>query len=108
MKREIGGGRPVAELENIHLSFGGLQGAAGCERGVESRAKARDHRTEGAGKSSLFNIISGIYTPSSGTIRHKGEGAPVAHETLRGRSAWHCPDLSEHRAVLRHDRLDTS
>ena len=76
MKREIGGGPPVAELEHIHLSFGGLQALQDVSVAVQPRERLAIIGPNGAGKSSLFNIISGIYSPSSGTIRHQGEVRP--------------------------------
>ena len=76
MKREIGGGPPIAELRNIHLSFGGLQALQDVSVAVQRGERLAIIGPNGAGKSSLFNILSGIYTPSSGTVLHNGEERP--------------------------------
>ncbi len=76
MMREIGSGPPVAALEHIHLSFGGLHALRDVSVAVQPRERLAIIGPNGAGKSSLFNIISGIYSPSAGTVRHQGEVRP--------------------------------
>ncbi len=73
MKPPPGRAPPVAELEHIHLSFGGLRALSDVSVAVRPRERLAIIGPNGAGKSSLFNVISGIYTPSAGIVRHRGK-----------------------------------
>ncbi|HVJ31982.1 MAG TPA: ATP-binding cassette domain-containing protein [Terriglobia bacterium] len=64
---------PLLEVENISIHFGGVQALKDVSLSLypgEVLALAGDN---GAGKSTLIKIISGVYRPSSGTVRFNGE-----------------------------------
>lgn len=63
----------MLSVDDVHLSFGGvkaLQGASFEARAGEITAIIGPN---GAGKTSLFNAISGFYTPDRGSIRFDGQ-----------------------------------
>jgi len=63
----------LLELRDIHISYAGVEAV----RGVSMKVKRNDFVTvigaNGAGKSSIFNAISGIVRPSKGEIWFDGE-----------------------------------
>lgn len=68
----------VLSLKNIHMAFGGvvaIQDFSLDLRAGEIVALVGDN---GAGKSTLIKIVSGVYTPTSGTIRLDGETTSFA------------------------------
>ncbi|MCJ7873914.1 ATP-binding cassette domain-containing protein [Phaeobacter sp. J2-8] len=68
----------VLSLKNIHMAFGGvvaIQDFSLDLRAGEIVALVGDN---GAGKSTLIKIVSGVYTPTSGTIRLGGETTSFA------------------------------
>ncbi len=60
-------------IEQLALSFGGLQALAGIGLTVEKGEIFSVIGPNGAGKTTLFNCISGLYHPDSGTILFKGD-----------------------------------
>jgi len=59
-------------LEDIHLRFGGVIALAGVNLEVHATDFFAIIGPNGAGKTSIFNCISGIYTPTRGRIRFDG------------------------------------
>jgi len=59
-------------LKDIHLRFGGVIALAGVNLEVNATDFFAIIGPNGAGKTSLFNCISGIYTPTRGRIRFDG------------------------------------
>jgi len=59
-------------LEDIHLRFGGVIALAGVNLEVNATDFFAIIGPNGAGKTSIFNCISGIYTPTRGRIRFDG------------------------------------
>ena len=59
-------------LENIHLHFGGVIALAGVNLEVNATDFFAIIGPNGAGKTSIFNCISGIYTPTRGRILFDG------------------------------------
>jgi len=76
----------VLEVRNLHLSFGGIKAL----QGVSFTARAGEITgvigPNGAGKTSLFNAMSGFYTPDSGQVLFDGNDitrlAPDARAAL--------------------------
>ncbi len=65
---------PILKLENVSLSFGGVQAISQVNLEIE-RGKIRSIiGPNGAGKSSIINVISGIYAPQVGKIWIDGKG----------------------------------
>ncbi len=59
-------------LERLHLSFGGVAALAGVSLEVNAGDFFAIIGPNGAGKTSIFNCISGIYTPTRGRILFDG------------------------------------
>ena len=63
----------LLSLDGVHLQFGGVTALAG----VSVEAHPQDFLAiigpNGAGTTSIFNCISGIYTPTKGRIRFDGQ-----------------------------------
>lgn len=74
-----GAARPVLELEGIKKSFPGVHALKGVSFDVRAGEVHALLGENGAGKSSLIKVISGVYHPDEGAIRI--DGAPVALET---------------------------
>ncbi len=64
--------KPILSLENVHKDFGGVSAVNGMDLSLmpgELRALVGPN---GCGKSTLFNLITGVLRPSSGCIRLDG------------------------------------
>src|SRR5919197_1581342 len=59
-------------LDDLHLSFGGVTALAGISLSVKAGDFFAIIGPNGAGKTSIFNCISGIYTPTQGGIVFDG------------------------------------
>ena len=66
-------GKPILELKNISLSFGGVKAITNISFNVLEHEIRALIGPNGAGKSSLLNCINGIYKPQEGKILFKGE-----------------------------------
>jgi branched-chain amino acid transport system ATP-binding protein len=61
------------QINNLSLSFGGLNALDGVSFEVEKGAIYSIIGPNGAGKTTIFNCINGIYRPDSGSITFKGK-----------------------------------
>jgi branched-chain amino acid transport system ATP-binding protein len=62
----------LLRLNDLHLSFGGVTALAGVSLDVHAGDFFAIIGPNGAGKTSVFNCISGIYTPTTGHILFEG------------------------------------
>ena len=69
--REIG--ETVLAVENVSLSFGGVQALSEVSFDVREHEVRAIIGPNGAGKSSMLNVINGVYQPQSGTVTFCGE-----------------------------------
>lgn len=67
------GGPPKLQVQNIHISFGGLKALQGVSLEVQGREILAIIGPNGAGKTTLLNAISGVYHPSHGRILLDGQ-----------------------------------
>jgi len=65
----------VLSLKNIHKAFGGVVAIQDFSLDLEAGEIVALVGDNGAGKSTLIKIISGVYTPTSGSINLDGEAA---------------------------------
>ncbi|MGH8678037.1 MAG: ABC transporter ATP-binding protein, partial [Burkholderiales bacterium] len=65
-------GEPILSVDNITLSFGGVNALSGVSFHVREHEILAIIGPNGAGKSSLLNVINGVYHPSKGTVTFKG------------------------------------
>jgi simple sugar transport system ATP-binding protein len=63
----------LLELQNIHLAFGRLKVLKGVSFRIDPGEIVALVGDNGAGKSSLIKVITGVHRPSAGEIRFKGE-----------------------------------
>jgi branched-chain amino acid transport system ATP-binding protein len=66
-------GKPILEVKNISLSFGGVKAITNISFDVLEHEIRALIGPNGAGKSSLLNCINGIYKPQEGQILFKSE-----------------------------------
>jgi branched-chain amino acid transport system ATP-binding protein len=64
---------PLLAVENIGRRFGGFVALEGVTAAFQPGKVTSIIGPNGAGKSTFFNVLSGVLTPSSGSIRFKGE-----------------------------------
>jgi branched-chain amino acid transport system ATP-binding protein len=65
--------RHLVELENVSLSFKGIQALSDISFAVNDGELFAIIGPNGAGKTSMFNCLNGVYRPQQGDIRWKGE-----------------------------------
>ncbi|MFB6178293.1 MAG: ABC transporter ATP-binding protein [Halorientalis sp.] len=60
-------------VEGLHKEFGGITAVDGATFYVESESLTGLIGPNGAGKSTTFNCITGVYTPTGGTVQFEGQ-----------------------------------
>ncbi len=63
----------VLEASDIGMRFGGIQAVRGANLRVEAGQIHALIGPNGAGKTTTFNVISGMFAPSTGTVRLHGQ-----------------------------------
>ncbi|HET9691589.1 MAG TPA: ABC transporter ATP-binding protein [Acidimicrobiales bacterium] len=66
-------GEPLLELQELTVRFGGVVAINGLDLTVRAGEIFALIGPNGAGKTSTFNVITGVYQPSSGQVRVAGE-----------------------------------
>ena len=66
------GGSPLLDLDRVTVRFGGLVAVSELDLSVPPGSIFSVIGPNGAGKTTAFNTISGIYSPTSGTVRFEG------------------------------------
>jgi branched-chain amino acid transport system ATP-binding protein len=66
-------GKTILRLDDICLSFGGVNALSNISIDVKEHEILAIIGPNGAGKSSLLNVINGVYHPSSGSVTYKGQ-----------------------------------
>ena len=86
----------VLEIDNASKQFGNLVAVSGVSMSVASGELRAIIGPNGAGKTTFFNLITGFFPPTAGTILLDGRditGFPAAC----ARQAGHGPHLPDHR-----------
>jgi len=68
---------PIVSVEDVTLRFGGVVSLAGVTLGQRRGEILAVIGPNGAGKTSLFNCLTGVYTPQEGTIEFRPSGRPA-------------------------------
>jgi len=78
-------GDVLLNVQNINLSFGGVQALADVSFDVREREIFAIIGPNGAGKSSMLNVINGFYHPQEGAITYRGvrRTQMLPHEAAR-------------------------
>jgi ABC-type branched-subunit amino acid transport system ATPase component len=63
----------ILELQGVSMSFGGLKAVDSLSFDVQANEIVSIIGPNGSGKTTTFNVISGLYEPDSGDILLKGE-----------------------------------
>ncbi len=63
----------ILELQNVSLTFGGLKAVSDVNFKMKDNEILSLIGPNGAGKTSTFNLITGVYTVTSGAILYKGK-----------------------------------
>ena len=69
-------GKPILEVNNISLAFGGVKAITDTSFNVLEHEVRAIIGPNGAGKSSMLNCINGIYKPQQGTVSFRGQVVP--------------------------------
>ena len=72
-QRAFAVGAPILELDSISLRFGGVRALTNVSFNVLEHEVRAIIGTNGAGKSSMLNVINGLYQPQEGSITFGGE-----------------------------------
>ena len=100
---EADDGKVVLEVAGVSKRFGGLQALSDVGITIEEGQVYGLIGPNGAGKTTFFNVLTGLYTPDSGTFE-LGGSAVQAERGARGRQGRHRAHVPEHPPVRRHDR----
>ena len=63
----------LLEVRNISKSFGGLKALDSCSFEVKEGEILGLIGPNGSGKTTMFNVMTGIYIPDKGTVKYRGE-----------------------------------
>ncbi len=76
----VTGGEPLLEVRALHRHFGGVRAVDGVDLTVRAGTIHGLIGPNGSGKSTLVNVVSGLYTPTSGELML--HGAPLPRGSL--------------------------
>ncbi len=77
--------RPELSVESVTVAFGGLRALTEVRFSVAARRSTGVIGPNGAGKSTLLNVLSGLVTPQSGSVRLRGQQLVGRPAHLRAR-----------------------
>ena len=80
-------GKPILEVNNISLAFGGVKAITDTSFNVLEHEVRAIIGPNGAGKSSMLNCINGIYKPQQGTFSFRGQVVAKINKTCFGGSS---------------------
>jgi branched-chain amino acid transport system ATP-binding protein len=63
----------ILELDKVTIKFGGLTAVCDLDMQIEERSLVGLIGPNGAGKTTAFNLITGVYQPTSGRITFRGK-----------------------------------
>lgn len=72
----------LVEAKNVTMQFGGLKAVSDVDLRLEEGEIVALIGPNGAGKTTFFNMLTGIYTPTEGTLEYEGRqvGGIVPHK----------------------------
>src|SRR5262245_59081257 len=76
----------ILETDRLSIAFGGLRAIDAVTIAVDSGQVLSSSAPNGSAKTTLFNLVSALYTPDDGSIRFAGQTATgVAPDELARR-----------------------
>ena len=63
----------ILEVKDLSISFGGVKAVQNVTLSVEEDSITSIIGPNGAGKTTFFNLVSGVYSPTSGEILFDNE-----------------------------------
>ena len=102
-------GDALLSVDNISLSFGGVQALKNISFTVRERQVLAIIGPNGAGKSSMLNVINGFYHPQEGTITYQGKtrSQMKPHEAARQGIARTFQNIALFRGMSTLDNIMT-
>src|SRR5436305_14321954 len=70
---KIAAGETILAVENVSLAFGGVKAITDVSFDIRKGEIRAIIRPNGAGKTSMLNVINGFYWPQHGRIMFRGE-----------------------------------
>ncbi len=108
----------LVEVDDIHLSFGGVKAVRGVSFDVNEGELFSIIGPNGAGKTSIFNCLSGVYKPQEGSINWRGKPLlgmrPDRIAKMGMARTFQNIELFEHMTVIqnlmmgRHTKMDNN
>jgi branched-chain amino acid transport system permease protein len=80
LPRRLADGAPLLELRTLQRHFGGVRALDGVSLAVRAGTIHGLIGPNGSGKSTLVNVVSGLYTPTGGTMLLRGR--PLPHGSM--------------------------
>ncbi len=79
-------GRPILDAQNITVAFGGLIAVNDVSFNIPEGSIVSLIGPNGAGKTTFFNVLTGLYDPTSGHVEYNGKNitGQVPHKTAAG------------------------
>jgi branched-chain amino acid transport system permease protein len=77
LPRRTVGGAPLLEVKELRRHFGGVKAVDGVTFTVRAGEVHGLIGPNGSGKSTAVNVVSGLYTPSGGTVHLRGRPLPA-------------------------------
>jgi len=72
-RRTIDPGKPLLEIKGLHKAFGGIQAVRGLDLTVMPGSIVAVIGPNGSGKTTFFNLVTGLTRADQGTVRLAGE-----------------------------------
>jgi branched-chain amino acid transport system ATP-binding protein len=101
-------GDPLLEVRDLTLKFGGITALGGVDLSIAEGETLAVIGPNGSGKTSLFNCVTGLYKPTSGSIALGGEsllGLSPDRVTARGVARTFKKNLLAAAARLRGEEV---
>ena len=92
----------MLEVDDVTLRFGGVKALDGVSFHINTGEILGLIGPNGAGKTTCFNVMTGVYQPTSGARAVHGRAAGQAQQ-VRDHQAGHRAHVPEHPALPQHD-----
>ena len=84
-------GEALLEVRDLTLKFGGITALGGVDLSIAEGETLAVIGPNGSGKTSLFNCVTGLYRPTSGSITLGGRAFSGSPPTASPHAAWRGP-----------------